>query len=351
MHPFLNNYFNIVKKLLPGPKQISSVGLDIGVSECKLVELSKVGDALELSQYLTEPIVAGNIPTAIKNVLTRLKSPCKSPYTALSGKGTLIRYVEMPRMTLEELKNSFGIESDKYFPFPQDKIYTDCHILESQPTQKQMSVLAAAVKKELVDQRIKFLNDLGLQTQFISVDPIALANVINVLGIKKEEKKDTAIALLDMGETVLNLTIFVNRLPRFTRDIYIGGRDFTKSISSALTLNLPEAEKLKLSPGVRKDEVIAAYEATVMNIIQEIKLSFDYFVTERNKEIGSLMLTGGSSLLVGIDQVFKKNLELETFLWNPFESLNLSSTISKEDLIKVAPKLTVALGLALYNYD
>lgn len=350
MHPILQTYFATIKQFLPDQKQEFAVGLDVGSGYCKLVEIAKTDKSYKLLNWAIEPVNNGDTNAAIKKILTTVELP-KIVYTSVFGKGTLIRYIDMPRMPLDELKNSFSIEADKYFPFAQDQIYTDCYILDPQGKTKQMPVLAAAAKKDLVDQRVKLLTDLGIQVNFLGLNPIALANVIHVLGISNDIKSDGAVALLDMGETVSNLIILVNRLPRFTRDIFIGGRDFTKRISNTLGVSVQEAEKLKVQPGARLPEVLNACEASVMNLVQEIRLSFDYFVTEKNVEITQLLLTGGASRLEGISTVFEKNLELKISPWNPLSPLEIAPEVAREDLHIKSFKLGVALGLALYKYD
>jgi len=355
MSDLLQKYFGAIKRFLPSEQKTSAVGLDIGTGECKLVELTRSENAFELANWAIEPIQNGDIKAAIEKTFSQLTAPCKSLYTSVFGKGTLIRYIDMPRMSLDDLKSSFDIEADKYFPFAQDQIYTDCYILDAKEKEKTMSVMAAAAKRELVDQRMKLLAELGLPGEFIGINPIALANVLNVLGLGdedgKEERKDSVIALLDMGESVSSLTILVDKLPRFTRDIFIGGRDFTKSVSNALGISFQDAEQLKSQPGERQEEVIHACDTAIMNMIQELRLSIDYFATEKNREIGQLLLTGGTSMLEGIAGAFEKHLEVKVSSWDPMATLKMGPGVSKEDMDKKSLKLGVALGLALYQYD
>jgi len=218
-----------------------------------------------------------------------------------------------------------------------------------------MSVMAAATKKELIDLRIKLLTDLGMPIELIGLNPIVLANTFHVLGFAdgadKKASEDSVIALLDMGESVSSLTILVDKLPRFTRDIFIGGRDFTKSISNALGISFKDAENLKRNPGDKVEQVFDACDATIMNIIQELRLSMDYFATEKNQEIKRLLLTGGTSMLEGVDEAFEKNLEIKVNQWNPLAMLRLAESVPKKNLDKNSCKLGVALGLALYQYD
>ncbi len=350
MASILDQYFNFVRRLIPQEVQENAVGLDIGSGECKLVEIKKTGNTFQLLDWAVEPVKNENVAKTIKLIMERLKNPCKALSTAVFGKGTLIRFIDMPRMALQDLKNSFSIEADKYFPFPADQIYTDCYILDPEGKGKQMAVMAAAAKKEIIDARVKFLTDLGFQVHFIGINPIALTNVVNVLGIRKENDQ-AAVALLDLGESISNLTILVNRLPRFTRDIFVGGRDFSKRISNALNITIEEAEKLKRNPQPRLDEIMSACETIIMNVVQELRLSFDYFCTEKNQEIAELFLTGGGSMLDGITMLFEKNLEIKTTLWDPLGSLSIDPNLSKEELQKNSFKLGVTLGLALYQYD
>ena len=335
-----------------------SVGLDIGSSSGKMVELRRKGNGFELMNWAIEPIHNADEQSSVKTILAKLTVPNHSPVTAVFGKGTLNRYIEMPRMALPDLKKSFLLEADKYFPFPPDQIYIDCYILDSKGKDNKMSVLVVAAKKELIDKRIRLLNNLDLQVNCISLNSIAVANVLNVLGMEEnsaetKEKLKTedagAIAVLDMGEMESNLSIVVNRLPRFTRDIFVGGREFTKNISNAMGINMQEAEKLKCSPGQQWLPVLQACDATISSLVSELRLSFDYFVTEKNFVISQLLITGGSSMLQGIDEIFSKSLEVPVRRWNPTELLELPPKMSTDEFNAHASQLGVAVGLALYS--
>jgi type IV pilus assembly protein PilM len=355
MHKRLDRYFSMVRRFLPTEQKPAAVGLDIGAGECKLVELDKGEAGFELMNWGIEPIHNGDIKAAVQKIFSQLNTPCRSLCTSVFGKGTLIRYIDMPRMTLDDLKSSFSVEADKYFPFAQDQIYTDCYILDVKEKEKTMSVMAGAAKRELVDRRTKLLTDLEIPIEFIGLNPVVLANALNVLefseGNTDAGHQDSVIALLDMGESVSSLTILVDGLPRFTRDIFVAGRDFTKGISNALGISFQDAEKLKRDPGKELEKVIGACDTVVMNMIQELRLSIDYFATEKNREIGKLLITGGMSMLEGIAEALEKSLEVKVVKWNPLAKIKMAPNISAEDIEKNSLKLGVALGLALYQYD
>lgn len=355
MKELLEKYFVTIKRFIPEQETRPVVGLDIGTHSCRMVELKRKGNSFELLRWAAEPILHGNLKQAVKAVLAKTSQPTVSPVTAIFGKGTLIRYIEMPKMSFEDIKKSFAFEADKYFPFPPDQIYTDCYVMETKDN--KMSVLVAAAKKELIDQRISFLTDLGLQADLITLNSIAVANVCCKLGCFEQavlpeqkpslENRPPATAVLDVGEVVSNLTIIVGTQPRFTRDIFIGGQEFTKSIVNALGVTFEEAEKIKCSPQEKAAEVLGACESTILNLLSEVRLSFDYFVTEKNVTMSQLLITGGASMLEGLPDAFSKNLEMPAKQWNPFESVKLAEGVSLEGIQKDAGKLVTALGLAL----
>lgn len=356
MSSLLNTYLSVVRKLIPKEAPLPAVGLDVGVDSCKLVELEKTENSFTILNWGVEPIENADVMGSVTKLFKRLDLDIKTARTAVFGKGTLIRFIEMPRMPLADLRKSFDLEADKYFPFARDQIYTDIHILDPKGKEKQISVLVAAAKREIINDRIQLLNNLGMTADFVGINALAIANVFSALpqdsqDSAKKESSSGVIAVLDIGENVSNLVIIVDGLPRFTRDIFVGGQDLTKRISHALTISPQDAQKLKCQPGDRAQEVLNICDSVLLNLISETKLSFDYFTTERNIPISKLFLTGGSSMLEGIKDFFAKNLDVKVEGWNPFSSLKALEGVSMEEIHKNSGLLGIALGLALSQYD
>jgi type IV pilus assembly protein PilM len=348
----IEKYFAIVKSFIPQQEAKPLVGLDIGINSCKMVELKKKGSTYELVSWAITPIVSGDVKQAIKSVMAKLSIPNITPATAVSGKGCLIRFIDLPRMSPDDLKRSFAYESDKYFPFPRDQIYLDFFVADEVMKDNKMAVLVAAVKKEIVDDRVKLLTDMGLQVSVISLNSIAIANAIHVLGLpngQPEDKGPSAIAILDLEEMVSSVTIMVNNLPRFNRDIFIGGRDFTRCICNTLQVSADEAQQLQDDPGDRREAVLQACDSAIQDLVSELRLSFDYFVTDKNIPLSRVLLTGPVSGLVGLADILAKNLEMSVTAWNPATTLVIGPNVVAQDVQKNAAKIGVALGLALYE--
>ena len=357
----MTKYFDFVRKIVPEREISPQVGLDIGRTSCKMIQLKPKGEGFEITDWGIEPIVGGQVGKAVSALLSKLSPPALSPNVALSGKGSLIRYIDLPRMNAQDAKKSFNLEADKYFPFPINQIYLDCFILNPESKTEKMSVLAAAAKKELVDERMELIRGLGLQLDFVTLDSVALMNMLQQIDRGKipteksapdrelvEGPESIGIAILDIGAAVSNLMITIDLLPRFNRDIFIGGQEFTKSIASTMGVGLEEAEKLKQEPEEKQAEIMAACDSAVLNLVSELRLSFDYFVTEHNISIEKLLLVGGGAQVEGLPEILKGYLELPVMVWNPLEALDVNEKISKEELYQHAPLLGVALGLAMY---
>lgn len=341
-----NKYLILLNKVLPKPPQKSVVGLDIGTSSIKAVEIGYSQDSFEIRNWALEPIEGEDAKTALKKIFSRMNIKDQIPVASVSGKGTLIRYVDMPRMSIEEVRKSFIYEIDKYFPFDPQTIYTDCFIIAPHVKEKKISVLVVAAKKELVDERMKLFKDVGMELTHVTTNSIATANAFEKLF--KGQIAKGAMAILDIGGSVSNLMILdKNYSPCFTRDIFVGSFDMSKQISNSLGVDLVKANQLKKEPGDQLSAILRACEDPIDNLTGEINLSFDYFMTERNTHVTELFLVGGGSLFKGIEGIFEKNLNIPVKVWNPLSGGHLGSQVDALEINKYSSQLGVAIGLAL----
>ncbi len=353
MNILLQKYFEFIKSFLPKPDENAfiAIGLDIGSSECRYVKLIRSDEGYSIIGWDSQPTKSTDITGSVKALFEKDGQAPENLYTAIAGKGTLIRYISMPKMSAEDAQASFAIESEKYFPFSKDQIFTDCYVLDPNTDEENISLMAAASKKDLVNERMSLLTDLSVNSEFVGINSIALANAVSVLGSGFDTQEDTAVGVLDMGDTISSLTIMYNNVPQFSRDIYIGGHELTKRISNTLGIEYNEATALKLNPKGREEDVLTACESPLSNIVQEIRLSFDYFASEKNIEVSQLVLAGGCANMHGLVDMFKQNLEINVEVWNPLNVLKVSEDIDENAIKESISKLGVALGLALYHYD
>ena len=341
-----DQYLLLVNRLIPKPAAPPVIGIDIGTSSIKAVELGFVAGGVEIRHWAIEPVAGNDTKSALKKIGERLRFNNQLLVSAVFGRGALIRYVDLPRMPLEDLRKSYIFDLDKYFPFDSKSIYTDCSILDPESKDKKMSVLLAAVKKEMVDERLKLFKETGLELNRVTINSIAIANAFNRLG-PQVTASGKAKAVLNIGGSASCLMIFKDSSPRFTRDIFVGSQELTKKIANALGVDEKQAEAIKCQPGEKLAQVIEACDMPINNLITEIRLSMDYYMTEKNIQVDELFLGGGGSLLKGMADIFGKNLELPVKIWNPLGRVRLNAPAASGDIQTYAAQFDVALGLGL----
>jgi len=336
-------------KLKPGKKE-TRFGIDIGTRLVKAVEVSLEGNVKKLLKLhqaeIPSPPTEQKTGAAIKSLLDDLKPSVKDVNISLSSPHAIVRFISMPRMKESDLLSSLHFEAEKYIPFNIKEVVIDAVILgDSAEDKKQMNVLFAAAKKDVVNSRIELLKKNGLSPSIIDIDSFACFNAFS----NSREGMDTSlsIALLNIGYTQTNLIISRESKPFFTRDIQLGGRDMAKFIAEKLKVPHEESDKLIFGHKERSAEVLEAAKPALENLTDELKLSFGYYENQHGKTIDEIYVSGGTAHLEGICKYFEKEFGAKTMSWNPFSKFEISPAIDAKLLKAREPQFAVSAGLAM----
>jgi len=330
------------------------IALDIGSSEIKALEVQDSGNGVSVLGFAMTSI-GGQDETifAIKQILRDAGFRSKQVVTSVSGRSVIVRYVNMPKMTEEELRNSVKFEADKYIPFEIDEVVMDCQILEEDVgggdgDTPEMKVLLVAVKKNLIEEHLALLQEAGLVSLAIDVDAFALGNAFEVRsqaqgGLPPEK----VVALVDIGANKTNINIMKGSVSYFTREVYLAGNDFTEAVSRRFNYDNPaEAERLKCDPQDRIAEVEEAILPTLDDLGNEIQLSFDYFENQFDRVVEEVYISGGSGQLPGLQRAFEGAFEKSVVPWNPLDNLDVKPGVDSKTLNRYASQLAIVSGLA-----
>jgi type IV pilus assembly protein PilM len=347
----------------------SIVGLDIGSSSVKAVELSIKGKNkdFELSHMGVatlppEAIVQGAflnssaIVDAIREAIDSAKIKTKNVAAAVSGHSVIVKKVSLPSMTREELDEQIRWEAEQYIPFDVNEVNLDFQILDSSVTEGQMDVLLVAAKKDLIDDYVQVITEAGLIPTVIDVAAFAVENTYET---NYEPKPDEVVALVNIGAQVVNINIMMNGAPSFTRDITTAGNQYTEEIQKALSISFEEAERIKLggrraedSQEVVPQEVEQAMQSVTETVIGEISRSLDFFAaTTAESRIEKVVLSGGGANVSGFRAAFAEHINLPVEIINPFKRMVPSSKFEPEYLEEMAPALGVGVGLAMRRLE
>ncbi len=336
------NIFSKIK--LPVVKDKFSIGLDIGTQSIKCVKL-KVNGGTELAAFDLEEAQLDPV-----EILKKIKHAQDADLVNISfcGSSTVIRYVNFLKMSKSELKQALKFEAQKHIPFSLNEVNLDAEILRDDLPENKMLVLIAAVKKELIQQRLKVLENSALRPNVIDIDSLALVNAFNFNYPKPETLENKSACLLNIGSAISNVSIITNGIPVLSRDIHSAGANFTKKLMDIFSIDFKEAEKLKINPGAdNANKVKAAVESVLTNLAGEIRTSFDYYESQNTSNVIKIFLSGGGSKISGLTEMLNASLGIPVEVWDPFKQIKISDKLDSQKLSQLSGQFNVAVGLAL----
>ena len=338
------------------------VGLDIGSSAIKVVQIKEVNGKYFLQKFGMKPLEpevivdgtvmdAGRVVTAIKELLTETNIKLKNAAISVSGHSVIVKKISLPPMADDELESEVKVAAEQYIPFDINEVNLDFHVLKpsDQSDESQMSLLLVAAKKDKVNEMTELVRGAGLVPTVLDVDAFAVENMYDV---NYESDSGDVVGLVNIGASVMNINILKDGNSLFTRDIAVGGSGYSEAIQRELGVTFEEAEAIKKS--YRATDSNAAAVAAVLDgvnaeVSSEIAKSIDYFkTTVAGGDLRKLVLSGGCAKVSGLADQLSERMGLPVELANPFLNIDVSGAgIDDDSLSDLAPMAAVGVGLAL----
>lgn len=341
----------------------SIVGLDIGSSTIKAVELKKTRNGIEVTHIGMEPLASdivvdsmivdsGSVATAITKIFADNNIKGRAVATSVSGHSVIVKPVKMPTMSDQELAQQILTEAAQYIPFDIADVNIDYQILSENLDGPQMDVLLVAVKKDKILNYTNVLSLAGKTPAIVDIDAFALQNCYEY---NYEPAPGSTVALLNLGASVMNINIVKGTTPLFTRDVSVGGHQYTDSLQKELDLSFEDAESLKLGQRVgtvSEDAKLPILQQVTEIIVLEIQKTFDFFrATAGGEHIERIYMAGGSSQVPGLIEALRQEFSIPVDILNPFQKIELPTGPGTEFLDHNAGQLAVAVGLALRSFE
>ena len=340
----------------------SVVGLDIGSSAVKAVELKPAGKGYKVTAFGAEPVPAdaivdgaiidaGSVADAIRRVFDGNKAfKGKDVCASLSGNAVIVKKITLPVMTENELAESIYWEAEQYIPFDIQDVNLDYQILDpgTGPNSRgSMDVLLVAAKKEKIADYTNVIAQSGRAPVIVDVDAFALQNAFEVnYGLETGR----IVVLLNAGASAININILQGDQSVFTRDISMGGNAYTEAVQKELDLSFEAAEQLKKGipvDGATFEEAQPVLRAVTENVLLEIQKTFDFFkATASSDQIDRIMLSGGASRVDGFREMLQERFNAPVEDFDPFKAVGWDAK-KFGDPLEVASTAAVAVGLAL----
>jgi type IV pilus assembly protein PilM len=342
------------------------IGLDISSSSVKLVELdqTKSGDFI-LERFASEPFEKGwitdgqiekfdEVAAAVKRVVTKSGTRTKFVVMAMPQSAVITKKIMLPAgLREEEMELQVESEANQYIPFSLDEVSLDFCVIGPSPTSAgDVEVLIAASRKDRVQDRQGLAEAAGLKPVVLDIESyasrLAMGRVVSGL---PNEGRDALVALFEIGADTTSLKVLRDDELLYDRDQAFGGSQLTQLISRQYGFSFEEAETKKLSGDLPEDYETAILTPFVDSLSQEIGRALQYFFTSTpHHKVHYVMLAGGTATLPNLKERVTDLTGFSSSVVNPFEHMQLGSSVREGRLRREAPSYLTACGLAMRRF-
>src|SRR5919199_4314849 len=286
------------------------VGLDIGSSAVKAVELARKGAALQLlnlgfENLQSDTIVDGqimelnNVSNVISHIFNEHQIRTTRVAAGVSGHSVIVKNIVLPAMSQEELQESFSWHAEEHIPFDIGDVNLDYELTSK--SSESLHVLMAACKSDKIANVKQAIQLAGKQPVIIDVDAFALQNCYEV---NYQPQPGQTVALLNIGASTMNINILSGTKSVFTRDVSVGGNQYTGLLQKELGLTFEQAEAVKRGmplPEGTEERAIEPILETVSDVLAlEISKTMDFYratIEDRESAVQKILISGGGSKL------------------------------------------------------
>ena len=351
------------RKILPK----KFLGIDIGTSFIKIVELGKKGEQLNLENYgelgLPHPknrafvtfeknglnLSNQDIARAIQLICQEAKIQTKEVNFSIPDFSSFFTVLKLPQMTKDEIPEAIRYEVRPYIPLPHSEIALDWTVIEGEIGKTNLRILAVAIPNDTISQFQEIAKFLNLKVTALEPEAFALMRSLRFLAENKIS------ALIDIGAKTTNCSILDKGVLKTSHSFNLGSNEFTEVLARFLNIDYNKAEELKKQKGITgADQEGKEVRKTLLplfdGVITEIKKIFRNFYQSEGKEIEKVILSGGVVFLPGFGEYFCNELRKELVIANPFLSLS-SPPVLKEKLQLIGPAYSVGVGLAMRGFE
>lgn len=342
------------------------VGIDIGTTAAKLIELSRVGREIRVDHYAYEPIAPGliiehqikdieQVGAAVQRLLARSGTKLKRAAGCVSSTNVISKGITVQSdIGEDELDALVEVEADRVVPYALDDVNLDYVNLGKSPQgDGEDQVQLVVCRKNVVESLVAVLEEADLEPAAVDVDHFALARVNSFVSESEMGSgKNKTTALMDFGFNTSRLLVFHDNRIIYTRENPYGGRQLIDSISQKYGLPPQDA-----AHALRNNELADTFKNDVLKpfvktLMQEILRTLQFFyASSTHNKVDKFLITGGCAQIGNIDKFIEKRIEVPTAILNPFAATRLGPKVDQARFRRDIPSLGVAAGLALRGVE
>jgi type IV pilus assembly protein PilM len=343
------------------------LGLDIGTTSVKFVEISEAGRGqYRLERYVVEPLPrdavkegdvvnAEQVVEVLGEAWKQLGTRVKNVVMALPASAVITKKILLPAsLSGVELETQVESEANQVIPFPLDEVNLDFQVLGVSPgSPNDVEVLLAAARKEKVEDRVALAEAAGLKALVMDVESYATLSAYELMaGLLPNGGAEQTVAICDIGANSIHINVLNDNETVYLREHGFGGSQLNYEISRRYGMTTEEAEAAKRKgtlPETYEMEVLRPYSET---LAMEIGRALQLFTTSTQyHKVDHVLLAGGGAIIPGLDEIVSARVGTPTIVANPFSNMQVDARIRPQQLANDAPALFVACGLAMRRFD
>ncbi len=338
------------------------LGVDIGDSSLKIVELKKKNRQIHLVNYaFSENVSEVNfmkvddvnyLARAINKVKTEAGILGQNVTASLPTFAVFSSIININSTDKKKIAEEVNQEAEKVIPLPLEDMTLDWKLISNKKgkvsTKGNFQVFLTGSPKKLVRKYINIFKAAKLNLTSLETETFSL--VRSLIGNDK-----STIMIVEIGANSTDLSIIKNSIPVLNRSLAVCASTVTKALAEKLGLSYAQAEqfKLDLSVSLKMDstEVLPKLLVkTLEPIVTEIKYMLDFFRSQNKGKVEKIILSGGGALLLNLADYLSKRLNIQVIIGDPWNRINFPADL-KPVISEVGPALAVAIGLAMREID
>jgi type IV pilus assembly protein PilM len=334
---------------------VTPIGLDIGSSSIRAVEVRRAKDEHALTNFGQVPLpprtVQGGVvqdPVVVTSALKQLWAACKFDTKhvrlGVTNPQLVVREMSVSNLPAKEMHKSLPFQVRDMLPLAVERSLLDFHPLEEPGDSPTVRGLLIAMPKDAVLTSVQAVERAGLHVVGVDLASFALLRAASRLDAQVE-------AIVDIGAEVTSVVAHADGEPLIVRTVPRGGQEITDNIATRMGITMPEAEALKCRYGLhgdgRPDTAMAAADA-IRPLVNELRSSFTYLASgERQKQVTRISLSGGSALMPGLAEHLQEQLRVGVMYADNAGRLRDTRRARERGFDSFVPSAAVSIGLTL----
>lgn len=362
------NDMGFFSKTFSSKKNKSVLGVDIGSSSLKVVQLHKTHGIITLETYgelalgpyanvavgQATNLSADVISKTLIDLLHEANVTTQDSGISIPSVRSLLMFVKLPyRKDSDEQRTIIELEARKYIPVPITEVQLNWFMLPNEKGKEQehsehkmVQVLLVAVHKDEITLLESVAHNAGLAASFFEIEIFSTIRSVIDEPIKP-------VMIIDIGAAYTKMYVVEQNVVGYSHSISHGGEDVTRTIATTMHIGTEQAENLKKEIGFdnTKDKSMhTVLEHVYAEIFSEAKRVITQFETSYNRSVSKVILTGGGGVTKGLVQYAQTFFEIDATIADPFAKTK-APEFMRQTLKEIGPEFSVAIGLALRKLE